>query len=62
MSEDANVRMLVSAYSSFKKGDIESLLKILTENVEWITPGPPELMPIAGRRRGGRKLRSSLPH
>jgi uncharacterized protein len=52
MSEDANVRMLVSAYSSFKKGDIESLLKILTENVEWITPGPPELMPIAGRRRG----------
>jgi ketosteroid isomerase-like protein len=56
MSEDANVRMLVSAYSSFKKGDIESVLKILTENVEWTTPGPPELMPIAGRRRGRQEV------
>lgn len=52
MSEQANVRTVVEAYTSFKNGDIESVLKVLTADVEWITPGPPELMPVAGKRRG----------
>jgi ketosteroid isomerase-like protein len=52
MSEQANVRTIVEAYNFFKNGDIESVLKILTPDVEWITPGPPDLMPVAGRRRG----------
>lgn len=56
MSEDVNVRMLASAYSSFKKGDIESVLELLTDDVEWITPGPPELMPVAGKRRGRQQV------
>ena len=47
MSEQENVRTVIDAYSSFKTGDIEGVLKVLTEDVEWITPGPPELMPIA---------------
>jgi ketosteroid isomerase-like protein len=52
MSEQANVRTVVEAYTSFKNGDIESVLKVLTADVEWITPGPPDLMPVAGKRRG----------
>ena len=52
MSEPANVRTVVEAYNSFKNGDIDSVLKILTADVEWITPGPPDLMPVAGKRRG----------
>ena len=56
MSEQANVRTLIDAYSSFKTGDIEGVLKVLTDDVEWITPGPPELMPVAGRRRGRQEV------
>ena len=56
MSEQANVRTLVNAYSLFKKGDIENLLKVLTDDVEWITPGPPELIPVAGKRRGRQEV------
>ena len=52
MSEQGNVRTVVEAYTSFKNGDIESVLKVLTPDVEWITPGPPDLMPVAGKRRG----------
>ena len=52
MSEQTNVRTLKDAYSSFKKGDVESVLKVLTDDVEWITPGPADLMPVAGKRRG----------
>jgi len=56
MSEQENVRILASAYASFKKGNIENVLKILTDDVEWITPGPPELMPVAGKRRGRKEV------
>jgi len=52
MSEQANVRTIQEAYSLFKNGDLENLLKMLSDDVEWITPGPPELMPVAGNRRG----------
>jgi ketosteroid isomerase-like protein len=56
MSEQANVRLLIDAYTSFKNGDIESVLKLLTDDVEWITPGLPDLMQTAGNRRGGKEV------
>src|ERR1700754_4945334 len=56
MSEQANVRTLIDAYSSFKTGDIEGVLEVLTDDVEWITPGPPHLMPVAGKRRGRQEV------
>src|SRR5262245_23354984 len=56
MSEEANLRTLVNAYSSFQKGDIESVLKVLSDDVEWTTPGPPELMLVAGKRRGRQEV------
>jgi ketosteroid isomerase-like protein len=56
MSEQANVRLLTNAYTSFKNGDIESVLKLLTDDVEWITPGLPELMQTAGNRRGQKEV------
>ena len=56
MFEQANVRTLIDAYSSFKTGDIEGVLKVLTDDVEWITPGPLELMPVAGTRRGRQEV------
>jgi ketosteroid isomerase-like protein len=56
MSEHSNVNTLIDAYSSFKRGEIESVLKVLADDVEWITPGPPELMAVAGTRRGKQQV------
>ena len=36
---------------AFGRGDIDGLLNLLDDNVEWITPGPSDL-PVAGTRRG----------
>jgi uncharacterized protein len=52
MSEQENVRTVMEAYSSFQNGDIEGVLQALSDDIVWITPGPPELMPVAGKRRG----------
>jgi ketosteroid isomerase-like protein len=38
-------------YDAFGRGDINGLLNLLDDNVEWITPGPSEI-PTAGTRRG----------
>jgi len=56
MSDQSNVRILKDAYASFKQGDIEGVLKVLTDDVEWITPGLPELMQTAGNRRGHKEV------
>ena len=52
MSEQDNVRTVQEAYAAFGRGDIAALLAMLDEGVEWVTPGPPEVMPTAGTRRG----------
>jgi ketosteroid isomerase-like protein len=56
MSEQENVRTVREAYSSFQNGDIDGVLRVLADDVEWITPGPPELMPVAGKRRGRQEV------
>lgn len=52
MSEQDNVRIVQDAYDAFKRGDVEGLLQMLADDVEWITPGPSDIMPAAGHRRG----------
>jgi uncharacterized protein len=52
MSEQDNVRLVQNAYDAFTRGDIEGLLQLLADDVEWITPGPSDIMPAAGHRRG----------
>ena len=52
MSEQDNVRIVQNAYDAFKRGDIEGLLQLVADDVEWITPGPSDIMPAAGQRRG----------
>jgi ketosteroid isomerase-like protein len=55
MSEQDNRALVQRGYDAFGRGDIEALLALLDENVEWITPGPSEL-PTAGRRRGRQQV------
>ncbi len=52
MSEQENVRIVKEAYDAFQRGDIQNLLDGLTDDVAWVTPGPPDIMPAAGNRRG----------
>lgn len=52
MSEQDNTQIVKDAYASFKRGDIESILTALTEDVTWTLPGPTDIIPFAGERRG----------
>ena len=61
MSEQNNLGVVRMGYDAFGRGDIEALLALLDENVEWITPGPSEIRPRAraGGDRPSRVLRHS---
>jgi ketosteroid isomerase-like protein len=49
MSEQSNVQVIQEAYAAFQRGDIQSILNSLSEDVEWIAPG---VEPVAGTYRG----------
>jgi uncharacterized protein len=51
MAEQQNVEVVQSAYASFARGDIHSLLNLLDENVSWSLPGE-GLIPQAGSYHG----------
>ena len=51
MSEQDDVRTVQEIYAAFGRGDIPSILNVVSPNVEWFNAGPTEI-PYAGRRRG----------
>ena len=51
MTEQQNIEIVKRGYEAFGRGDINGLLALCAENVEWVSPGPSEL-PTAGIRRG----------
>jgi ketosteroid isomerase-like protein len=55
MTEQDSRALVQRAYEAFGRGDIEALLALLDEDVEWVTPGPSDL-PTAGRRRGRQQV------
>jgi ketosteroid isomerase-like protein len=52
MAEQENVRIIQRAYESFQRHDLLAVLNALTDDVEWVTPGPVDILPLAGHRRG----------
>ena len=50
MSVQENVRIVKDVYAAFGRGDMQGLLALLTEDIEWITPG--EGWPLAGTYHG----------
>ena len=50
-----NIGLVQSGYAAFGRGDIPAFLSLLDANVEWTTPGMPDL-PTAGTRRGPAKV------
>jgi ketosteroid isomerase-like protein len=46
-----NIELVQGGYAAFGRGDINAFLATLDENVDWKTPGGPDV-PTAGQRRG----------
>src|SRR5262245_16246256 len=55
MSEQQNLDVVRRAYEAFGRGDLDTLVGLMDENVEWRTPGPADL-PTAGTRRGRQEV------
>lgn len=53
MSEQGNVQIIQNAYAAFNRGDIETILDTLTEDVEWIAPA---VEPVAGTYHGPKEV------
>ena len=51
MNEQANTQLIQQAYEAFGRGDVLAVLSMLTDDVDWYTPGSSDI-PYAGRRRG----------
>lgn len=51
MSEKENLQIVKEAYDAFARGDAESVINAVSEDVEWEAPGPTEI-PWAGVFRG----------
>jgi ketosteroid isomerase-like protein len=51
MSE-ANISVVQGAYAAYVRGDIETVLSVLTPDVEWHSTGRPEDFPALGKRKG----------
>lgn len=51
MSAQENTNIVKQTYEAFLRGDIEGLLKLYAEDVQWEVYGPPSI-PTTGTRRG----------
>lgn len=52
MPQKDPVAVVQEAYAAFGRGDIPGVVKTLADDVEWITPGSPDQIPMAGTRKG----------
>jgi ketosteroid isomerase-like protein len=50
MSVQKNVQIVKDTFAAFGRGDMQGVLALLADDIEWITPG--ERLPFAGTHRG----------
>jgi uncharacterized protein len=51
MSEQENLQRVQAGYAAFGQGDIPAFMDILTDDIEWVLPGPADV-PLFGTFRG----------
>jgi ketosteroid isomerase-like protein len=51
-----NTMLVQESYGHFKKGNIPALLENLSDDVQWLSPGPKEATPWAGRYTGKKEV------
>ncbi len=56
MLEQENTQRIMDAYAAFGRGDIPAVLEALSDDVEWVLPGPADI-PLTGTRRGKQAVR-----
>jgi uncharacterized protein len=52
VSEQDNLQTIHKVYDAFGHGDVEGVISMLTDDVRWTTPGPPDVIPYAGEKKG----------
>lgn len=52
MVEQENVQVVQQAFAAFGRGDIPSVLNMLTDDIHWRAYGPSGILPWAGTFRG----------
>ena len=57
MNEQQNTALIRKEYDAFGRGDIQTILDNLTEDVEWGLEGP-ESIPFAGKKKGPAQVRT----
>ncbi len=61
MNEQENLRVAQEGYAAFARGDIQALLNLYTEDVEYVIPGAPNIIPYAGTYRGHDQVAQFFP-
>jgi uncharacterized protein len=56
VAEEQNLRVVRDAYAAFLRSDLAALLAVLSDDVEWRIPGPPDVLPFAGTHRGRKQV------
>jgi len=57
MPEAQNTQVVKDAYAAFQRGDVNGILALLDDNVDWqAVKGTEGVMPTAGQRRGRRAV------
>ncbi len=59
MDEQQNVALVKKLYDAFGKGDIQTIIDRLTEDVEWLSEGPSSV-PYFGKMRGPAEVQSKF--
>jgi len=53
MAERENIAVVQQAYAAFQRGDVQGILELVAEDVEWEgAKGVPQKVPFGGLRRG----------
>jgi uncharacterized protein len=56
MLDQENTQKVKDLYAAFGRGDIPAVLEALSDDVEWVIPGPADI-PMTGTRRGKQAVR-----
>ena len=56
MAEQDNIALVNKLYEAFARGDIQTILDNVTDDIQWSNPGPSSL-PYAGDRTGPAQVR-----
>jgi uncharacterized protein len=51
MNEQQNGALVQKVYDAFGRGDLQTILSCLADDIDWTTEGP-EIVPFAGKRKG----------